>query len=158
MDKPIRIIFVCTGNTCRSSMAAELARAKIRDAQMGENAVIIESAGTGAFDGSPASPKAVEALKEKQLDLSGHRARRVTLEMLKEADYIFTMTLLQKQQILYLYPEGEGKIFTLKEFAFEISLGDLNIDDPYGYDLDYYRQCAQQLEEAISRMLAKVLC
>lgn len=154
MDKLKKILFVCTGNTCRSSMAEAIARQKLKEKNV--KAIEVMSAGTGAFDGSPASPKAVEVLKEKNFDLGSHRSKRINAQMLEEADYIFTMTVIQKQQVLYLYSEAKEKTSTLNEFAFG-SQGDLNIDDPFGGDADCYRQCAVQLEKAIESMLGKVI-
>lgn len=157
MDKLQTILFVCTGNTCRSSMAEAIAKQKMKEAKINSDKIKVVSAGTGAFDGCPAAPNAVGVLKEKNIDLTCHRSKRITPQMLKEADYIFTMTVIQKQQVLFLYPAAEEKTFTLKEFAFSSPQNDLNIDDPYGGDEDCYRKCAVQLEEAILRMLEKVL-
>lgn len=159
MDKELKILFVCSGNTCRSSMAEAIAKKKIKEMNPngdGGEKIKVMSAGTGAFPGSPASPQAVEVLKRKDIDLSDHKSQRISPDMLDKADFIFTMTVIQKQQVLFMNPAAKGKTFTLKEFAYPDSLDDLNIADPYGGDVDCYEKCAEQLEAAIQKMLDRI--
>ena len=110
-----RILFVCTGNTCRSPMAAGLF-AKILQ-EKGMTGIEITSAGLGAVDGAPASAEAVEVMRRAGVDLSGHRSRRLTREMVLTADLVLTMTRRQKEAILALIPEAGEKVFTLQELA-----------------------------------------
>ena len=116
-----RILFVCTGNTCRSPMAAGLF-AKILQ-EKGVTGVEITSAGLVAVDGAPASAEAIEAMRRAGVDLTGHRARRLTREMALAADLVLTMTRRQKEAVLALAPEAGEKIFTLTELAGRIAAG-----------------------------------
>jgi len=140
-------------------MAEAIAKQKIKEMDLPpeKSEIKIMSAGTGAFPGCPASPMAVEVLKRKNIDLSEHKSRRVSAEMIKEADYIFTMTVIQKQQVLFLDPAAKGKTFTLKEFAYGDHAWNANIDDPFGGDENCYEECREQLAEAISIILEKII-
>jgi protein-tyrosine-phosphatase len=160
MDKPKKILFVCTGNTCRSSMAQSLAQKKLQMMNMGSEQVEIISAGTAAIDGCPASREAIKVLKDRGIDLSGHTAQKLTLNMIKEADYIFTMTGLHKEQVLFIDPSAKGKVFTLKEFSGTEKAGmenHMDILDPFGGSEEIYLQCANKLDEAITKMLKKII-
>ena len=133
----MNILFVCTGNTCRSAMAAA-----IMDKIAVENDldVFIESAGIFAEDGQGASENAIKALMKYGIDLSGHR---------KQCDLILTMTEGHKQ---ILEPLAKGKVYTLLEYAG--SSGD--ISDPYGGDLEEYEEVAQEIYDALVDIAEKI--
>lgn len=122
MDKQsITILFVCTGNTCRSSMAAALMERKIRQRGLNDIVVKVISAGTGTVDGLPASAEAIEVMKQRDIDLTGHKSAQLTPEMIDAADLILVMTARHKQQVLSLNPNAVDKVFMLNEFILSSS-------------------------------------
>lgn len=112
------VLFVCTGNTCRSSMAEAMLRKMLRD-NLGEQAATIRvtSAGTSAIVGAGANENAIDVMKWEGIDLHSHRASRITRELVAEADLVLTMTLEQKRVVLQFNPKASDKVFTLSEFA-----------------------------------------
>ncbi|MGE6630353.1 low molecular weight protein arginine phosphatase [Bacillus sp. NPDC077027] len=135
----MNILFVCTGNTCRSPMAQALF-ASIADEK--HLKVKVKSAGIFASDHGKASYQAVEALFEKSIPLN-HTSSKVTEELIEGADYIFTMTAQHKQFILEQYGQAKGKVFTLKEFATGM---DGDVSDPFGGSLSIYQETRDELE------------
>lgn len=131
----MKIIFVCTGNTCRSPMAAAIMSKIAVDNDM---EITVESAGIMAAEGDCASENAVLAMRERGIDISEHKAYQLREKDVEEADIILTMTGGQKMMISQLAPK---KIFTLGEF----SGNDGDIPDPYGGDLEEYRETAEEI-------------
>jgi protein-tyrosine phosphatase len=116
-EKKLRtILFVCTGNTCRSSMAEVLAKDYLRQKGKGEQFRVL-SAGTGAIDNEPASSQARTVILEMGLDLSQHKSKVLTVGLVQEADIILTMTKGQKNYIEAMVPDAKEKVYLLKEYA-----------------------------------------
>lgn len=142
------ILFVCTGNTCRSPMAAALFNA------LRPPGYRAASAGMAAFTGDPASALAVRTLREDhQIDLSAHRSRPVTADLLSEARWILTMTANQRDSLRHVFPEHAGQIMTLGEMAGE---PEQQIADPFGRDPAAYKMAAGQLKRLLRQMIARL--
>ena len=135
----MNILVVCTGNTCRSPMAAAMLREMLKNA--GHTDIIVKSAGTMAFEGSKASRHAVEAMAEKGIDLKSHRSVQLTQSLLQEADRILVMTQPHKGILTLDFGQDPKKITVL------------DVPDPYGGSLDDYRRCRDAIEAALTRYL-----
>lgn len=143
-----KILFVCTGNTCRSPMAAALFNRLATEKNIGYEAV---SAGLSAAEGSPASFNAIRAMEDyPSADLSCHRSGRLTRNDVEEASLILTMERFHRQMILSMYPEAYQKVFTLKEYVYGT---DGDIADPYGGDETEYRHCAAIISQAVENLI-----
>ncbi|HEY8909480.1 MAG TPA: low molecular weight protein arginine phosphatase [Desulfosporosinus sp.] len=140
----LKLLFICTGNTCRSPMAEGLAR------EMFGEAIEVSSAGMEAWEGEPASSHALKVLLEQNLDLSKHRSRRISSELLADADWIIPMTKAQEAGLRRFFPQFVHKTRCLGDW------GDNNreIQDPWGGSLEAYRQTAQEINELLSMLKA----
>lgn len=143
----LRILFVCTGNTCRSPMAAGFCRKFFSDIldcsvdELDEFGYKVDSAGIAAFDGVPASGHAVEVCRKQRIDLTSHRSRQLTLRDIEQSDLIFTMSQNHRAYILQTYPLASHTCFVLDP--------ERDIQDPVGLDVDVYRNCFRQISENI---------
>lgn len=145
----MKILFVCSGNTCRSPMAEGLAR------QVFGPEVEVESAGIWARDGDLVSDEAVEALREKGIDITAHRARRITRQILAEADWIIPMTEEHEKQLTQAFPEFKEKIRRIG--AWSSRTKNREIRDPFGYPVEVYRKSANDIESLLLEIKEQLL-
>src|SRR5438034_8924052 len=145
------VLFVCTGNICRSPLAASLLERALKERGL---EVAVTSAGTGAWDGAPASEGAYLVGLERGLDLSGHRARLLTRELVDGADLILTMARHHRARVDEL--GGEGHVFVLGEYAGREG-DDAEVSDPFGGDLDVYRDTCVELEALLQPAVERIV-
>jgi protein-tyrosine-phosphatase len=148
----MHILFVCSGNTCRSPLAAALFRALL--AEFGRSEIAVSSAGTGAYDGAPASEGAFLVALESSLDLSDHRARLLDREVVASANLILAMSRGHVTRVERL--GGGGKVYLLGDYAGRAD-PDAEVRDPYGGDVETYRATLRQLQGLLSAARSRFL-
>ena len=146
------VLFICTGNTCRSPMAVAL----LRHMASGHD-LEVSSAGTAGLVNAPANPSAIEAMQEIHVDLTSHRSASLNGDMLEEADLIFCMAERHRRHIVDWFKSIEGKVYLLREFDPERTDTDYpDVPDPIGLDIDAYRLALTMIERSL-REVMKIL-
>jgi len=150
----VRVLFVCTGNTCRSPMAAGLCRKILSETlhcrldEVEAMGYKIESAGTAGWGGAPASTEAVAVCGEYGVDIADHRSTSVSAEQLRRSDYVVVMGHGHRERVAQLCPEAAGECLLLDPQA--------DIPDPIGQSVDEYRRCAEQIAAALKKRIDEI--
>jgi protein-tyrosine-phosphatase len=146
---PKKVLFVCTGNTCRSPMAEGLLRKLAVDQGLD---LEVRSAGLAAFAGLPVSPEAVDACRAKGVDISTHQTQPLGKTLVLESDWILTMTGKHKEMIVKKMPSLEPKVAVLSEFAGQ---GAVDVEDPVGRPVEAYQAALDQIEGYLTGALSR---
>jgi len=140
-----KVLVVCTGNTCRSPMAAGWLNQKLAG-----KGWVAESAGVAAHPGGSASPEAIEVMREIGVDISTHRTRALSRDLVEGARVILAMTEGHGREVSRRFPESAGKVFLVKSFGAEPAR---DVADPFGLSADAYRHTRDELLLALGDFL-----
>lgn len=147
-DPSFRILLVCTGNTCRSPMAAGALKQLLG---ADGDRIVVESAGTAAWEGQPATEGSVQVAGQAGVDLAGHRSRRLTPAMVRASDLVLVVERshlaavgalggdLDRTHVLSEWPAGGGP--------------GLDISDPFGASIEAYEECWRRIQHHLERAL-----
>ncbi|HKQ46719.1 MAG TPA: L-threonylcarbamoyladenylate synthase [Phycisphaerae bacterium] len=150
----LNFLFVCTGNTCRSPMAEGIFRQMVaerlgcQDSDLPERGIQVQSAGTMALGGGPAAREAIEVCRRRGIDISGHRARGLAMDLIHPADYIYTMGAHHVEVVRSIAPADVAKAVALDP--------EEDIADPIGGTIDDYERAAEKIEAALRKRLEEV--
>ena len=146
----MKIMFVCTGNICRSAMAEKMLKNKIQDKR--DLHIQVFSSGISAYNGDTPTYEALKVMREEYgIDMTAHKATHVSCSNIEEMDKILCMTNSHKRTLIAMYPQISDRIYTIKEY---VGLeGD--VLDPYGGTIEVYHHCAKQLDEYTTLIIEK---
>ena len=150
----MKIMFICTGNTCRSAMADGLAKKIVKEKNLD---IEVCSAGIFAQTGEHASYNSIAIMKEYDVDIALHKATSVDESNIKEMDLILCATKTHKAELQVRYNDLKDKIFTMKEYAGLDNDGtDMDIKDPWRYNLNTFRTCAAEISICVEKIIEKI--
>ena len=152
----MKIMFICTGNICRSAMAEAMLKKMLKDKNI-EN-IEVCSSGIYADTGDIPTENAIEVVQENyNIDLSHHRATNIKESQIEKMDLILCATLSHKMAVVQFYPELKDKVFTMKEYA-GLTFEGMNFDisDPWGYDKRVYENCAKEIQECLEKIVERI--
>jgi len=153
MSDPKHVLFICTGNTCRSPLAEGL----FRLATAGRDDITVSSAGIAALKGAPASHETQHLLKRRAATLKGFKSRQVCEEILATATHVFVMTEGHLAVLEALFPQHADKFFLVREFAGMTNKRDgTDVPDPIGMGHTAYEEVARILDTAIPAIIAYI--
>ena len=145
----MKIMFICTGNICRSAMAHAMLEKRVKE----ENKDIeVYSCGVYAENGDIPTYEGIEVMKEYGIDLKSHRATNIRNSNIKDMDIILCATSSHKNNVISMYPELKEKIYTMKEYV-GYPKNDIDIKDPWGYGIEVYRKCVAEIEDCINKII-----
>jgi protein-tyrosine-phosphatase len=160
--RDFQVLFVCTGNTCRSPMAEGILKKKLKEKNV--KGIVVSSAGTHGLHNAPASLFAIQVAKSRQVDISHHRSQELTQKMLQQADIILVMSEEHLMYIKRLDDKAAGRACLLRAFALlkpesneAEGPGVLSIKDPIGGSLEDYEKSFSEIEREIERILPELL-
>ena len=148
----MRIMFICTGNICRSAMAEAILR---KTAEEKDKNIKAYSCGIFAENGAYPTREAIGTMKEYDIDLTEHRATNIRESNIKDMDIILCATIAHKNNVINMYPDLKDKIYTIKEYA-GYPENNWDIKDPWGTGLETYRRCAGEIEDCIKKIMEKI--
>ncbi len=143
----MHILFVCTGNTCRSPMCEAYFRLLCE--QAGCKDVTVGSAGIFAGGGAPASENCIRVMRQLGIEMDHFRNTQLTIDLLDKADWVIAMTNGHRQHIGKISPQSQSKTRLLMEFA---DSGETDVTDPFGGNIEEYRQCFDVMKKALDNL------
>ncbi|MFC4993834.1 low molecular weight protein arginine phosphatase [Rubritalea tangerina] len=153
MQSEKRVLFICTGNTCRSPMAEGIFRKAIKDH---EGLLSIGSAGVAAYDGDRISPESADELESRGASLNDFRSRSVTEEMLEQATHVFAMTAAHLHMLTQAFPGYAEKCYLVCDFIEINGKAGIDVPDPIGMGKRAYQQVGEVFEYAIPALIAYI--
>jgi protein-tyrosine phosphatase len=149
------IVLVCTGNTCRSPMAEAMLKKKVADKlgckveELEDRGIMIASAGIAAMAGGRSAAEAIQAMKERKLDVSQHESQPLSERLARHADFVITMTHGHRDAVIAQWPDAAPRTFTLCDDGRDVA-------DPIGGPIEWYRRCAEEMDKELDRWVEEI--
>ncbi|MDD5428440.1 MAG: low molecular weight protein arginine phosphatase [Candidatus Omnitrophica bacterium] len=147
------VLFVCTGNSCRSVMAEGLMKKRLKE--LGKTSITVSSAGVRAITGFPPTYETVEVMKQSGVDLNDFKSTAMSKELIEAADLILVMSRSHKEDVVKCVPSADSKTFLLREYGRTEGSPKpdvVDIPDPIGLPVSSYKECLDMIKEDIERV------